>query len=187
MTPAIQHPDAQTERLDLHQPAADDVDAIYAICGDPRVWTHYPSKRHTERAQSARDVARWMDGWAANDLDTWIARENVGRTVIGYGGCSLKGGVFWNLGYRIAATAHGHGYATELSREAVRRAREADPALPVVAYLLEHNAASEAVARKLGMTLVNRGPDAGNPDPAAVRLVYADRPLGEKQLAAVMH
>jgi hypothetical protein len=33
--------------------------------------------------------------------------------------------------------------------------------------------------------LVWRGPDAGNPDPAAVRLVYADRPLPGELLGLV--
>jgi RimJ/RimL family protein N-acetyltransferase len=46
-----------------------------------------------------------------------------------------------------------------------------------VAYLLENNRASAAVAEKLGLTLRHRGPDAGNPDPSAIRVVYADRPL----------
>ncbi len=51
------------------------------------------------------------------------------------------------------------------------------PGLPVIAYLLEHNHASAAVAKKVGLTLVDRGPDAGNPVPSAVRLIFADRPL----------
>jgi hypothetical protein len=51
------------------------------------------------------------------------------------------------------------------------------PDRPVVAYLLEHNAESRGRAERAGLSLQWRGPDAGNPDPAAVRLVYADRPL----------
>jgi hypothetical protein len=34
--------------------------------------------------------------------------------------------------------------------------------------------------------LVHRGPDAGKPDPSAVRLVFADRALTAAQLAAVL-
>ncbi len=46
--------------------------------------------------------------------------------------------------------------------------------------------AAHAVAPdRPGPTLVRRGPDAGNPDPAAVRLVLADRPLDDDLLAAV--
>lgn len=33
-----------------------------------------------------------------------------------------------------------------------------------------------------GLELVWRGPDAGNPHPDAVRLVYADRPLDDELL-----
>lgn len=56
----------------------------------------------------------------------------------------------------------------------------------MVAYLLENNPASAAVAEKVALTLRHRGPDAGNPDPSAVRLVSADRELSETELAATM-
>jgi hypothetical protein len=56
----------------------------------------------------------------------------------------------------------------------------------VIAYLLEHNAESRGRAEKAGLSLVWRGPDAGNPDPDAVRLVYADRPLTDDVLARVI-
>ena len=56
----------------------------------------------------------------------------------------------------------------------------------MVAYLLENNPASAAVAEKVGLTLRHRGPAAGNPDPSAVRLVSADRELSETELAATM-
>jgi hypothetical protein len=49
----------------------------------------------------------------------------------------------------------------------------------VIAYLLEHNRESRGRAERTGLQLVWRGPDAGNPDPDAVRLVYADRPLDD--------
>ena len=105
--------------------------------------------------------------------------------VIGYGGCSKRGdGAFWNLGFRISADEHGRGYATEVAAEAVQQARLADPGLPVVAYLVKHNLASARVALKVGLTLQHQAPDAGNPDPDVLRLVYADRELTESQIAA---
>lgn len=107
--------------------------------------------------------------------------------MIGYGGCSLRSDTFWNLSYRLAVEAQGAGLATELAREAVRRAHRVRPRAPVLALLLEHNPASAAVARKTGLTLQYRGPDAGNPDPSAIRLVYSDRVLSEDQLAAALH
>jgi len=52
-----------------------------------------------------------------------------------------------------------------------------DPRLPVVAYLLEHNHGSRRTAERAGLNLLWRGPDHGNPDPAAVLLIYSDRDL----------
>ncbi len=92
----------------------------------------------------------------------------------------------WNLGYRIAADEQGLGYATEVSRAAIARARSVRPNMPIVAYLLEHNTASAHVAEKIGLSLIHRAPDAGNPDPDAVRLVYADRPLTAAELSTVL-
>ena len=58
---------------------------------------------------------------------------------------------------------------------AVDAAHDVAPERPVLAYLLEHNHASRRTAEKVGLRLVWRGPDADNPDPEAVRLVYLDR------------
>ena len=44
-----------------------------------------------------------------------------------------------------------------------------------LAFLVEHNVASRKTAEKVGLRLVWRGPDDGNPDPDAVRLVFLDR------------
>jgi hypothetical protein len=52
---------------------------------------------------------------------------------------------------------------------------------------LEHNLASRALAEKAGLDLVWRGPDAGNPDPGAIRLVYADRGVEPDAVARLLH
>jgi len=177
-----------TVRLDLYRPSLDHTSELYAILSDPAVWTHFPSMRHTSIAQTERAVRRWITGWAADGLGTWVVRERgTGDAIIGYGGCSMLGSQVWNLGYRFAVTSQSRGFATELSRRAIERAAAAAPDVPVVAYLLEHNEASAAVARKVGLALEHRAPDAGNPDPTAVRLVFADRPLSAEQLAATLH
>ena len=55
----------------------------------------------------------------------------------------------------------------------------------MIAHLVEHNVRSRGRAERSGLSLVWRGPDAGNPDLKAVRLVYADRPLDGDVLARV--
>lgn len=176
-------PDTVTDRLDLSRPTLDDVAELFAICGDPRVWEHFPTLRHTDSAETAAMVELWIDSWDRDGLGPWVARLRGEAAVVGYGGCRMLSSVVWNLGYRFAAEVHGRGYATELGRAALEQAARAAPGVPVIAYLLEHNVASDRVAQKLGLELVHRGPDAGNPDPAAVRLVYATGSLTEAQLA----
>lgn len=178
--------DTFTERLRLSRPVATDLEAVFAIQHDPRVWTHYPSLRHVERSETVAMMDRWERSWVEAGLGSWVVRLRGSDEVIGNGGCTLLGGEVWNVGYRIAADHHGRGYATELARAAVEAARAVDPDRPQIAYLVEHNTASAKVARKLGFELVHKAADRGNPDPSVVRLVFADRPLTARQLAATL-
>lgn len=162
-----------TERLVLSPPAPADLDSLFAIESDPRLWTHYPSLRHTERSQTLALINLWAKRWEEAGFGPWIARLKDDQRVIGAGGCSLLGGAVWNLGYRLAAEVHGRGYATEI-------------AMPTAASLLEHNVASERVASKLGLQCVYRGPDTSNPSAGAIRLVYADRPLSSTELSTIL-
>ncbi|WP_447911859.1 GNAT family N-acetyltransferase [Microbacterium phyllosphaerae] len=178
--------DLFTDRLRLSRAVPSDLDALFAIQSDPRVWTHYPSLRHTDPAQTVEMMHRWERSWTEAGLGSWVVRRRDTDEVIGNGGCTLLGAEVWNIGYRIAGDHHGSGYATELARAGVEAARTTAPERPVIAYLVEHNHASARVAEKLGLELVHRAADAGNPDPAVVRLVYADRPLTPEQLAATL-
>ncbi|WP_166973562.1 GNAT family N-acetyltransferase [Brevibacterium atlanticum] len=181
----------------LDRPSAEDVEELFAIDSDPRVWTHLPSGRMTGRGEAKAILARLTQQWELDGLGPWMVRDVAGGDLLGHCGCSLRGvpepgasrsvpGAFWNLGYRFRPEAQGRGLATAVSRDAIDDAALIDAELPVVAYLLEHNTASAQVARKLGFDLVHRAPDAGNPDPAAIRLVFADRELTSVQLDATL-
>lgn len=175
-----------TQNLVLSRPDLDDVAGLHAICSDPRVWSHFPSLRHTGVDQTRALVGQFMALWDRDGLGPWVIRLAGEPDIVGYGGCSVRGGAFWNLGYRLSPEVQGRGLATELSREALAQAKLHRPALPIVAYLLEHNVASARVAQKVGLSLVHSGPDAGNPDKDAIRLVYADGQLSSAQLAAIL-
>lgn len=170
----------------LAPPSPSDLAEIYALQSDPRVWSHLPSGRVTDKEQVHTWIEEHVHGWADDGLSTWIARDRADQRFLGYGGCALREGTFWNLGYRFRPEEQGRGLATELSTAAIAAAHDLKPDVPVVAYLLEHNLASAAVAHKLGFTVQYRGPDAGNPDPQAIRLVFADRELTAEQLQAAI-
>ncbi|WP_436326006.1 GNAT family N-acetyltransferase [Brevibacterium sp. FAM 27836] len=182
----------------LDRPSADDLEQFFAVDADPRVWEHLPSGRMAEREEAEAILVRLDSQWELDGIGPWMVRRTSGGQILGRCGCSLRGvpgpgasrrgtGAFWNLGYRFRPEAQGQGSATAVSRDAIAAAANIDAGLPIVAYLLEHNTASEVVARKLGLELVHRAPDAGNPDPAAVRLVFADRELTPAQLDATLN
>jgi len=173
-----------TDRLVLAAPTQADLPALHALHADPAVWEHLPSGRHTDVAMTRSMLDRAEAGWRAHGLDIWTVRrrDDPEGVLVGVGGCSIRAGVAWNVYYRLARDAWGHGYAQELVAAGRAAAARLRPELPVVAYLLEHNEGSRRAAERAGFQLVWRGPDAGNPDPAAVRLVYADRPLSPEAL-----
>jgi len=186
-----------TPRLQLDAVVPADVDEHFALLSDPGVWRHRPSGVHTDPAVTAAQLGAaaemWERGlgyWTAR-LRTDLAAEKVPPALrpgamVGVGGCARRvGTAWWNLYYRLAPAAWGRGLAAELVDAAMDAARTVDPELPVIAYLLEHNAESRGRAERSGLTLVWRGPDAGSPDEGDVRLVFADRPVDDELLARI--
>jgi RimJ/RimL family protein N-acetyltransferase len=166
----------RSERLWLDAPTTADLDGFYAIHGDARTWTYLPSGRHTSRAASAAKLDVMLAQWADAGLGYWAVRETAPGPVVGFAGCAVPPGrSWWNLYYRFAVSAQGHGYAAEVAGHAIEAAHAVAPERPVLAYLLEDNAASRRTTERLGLQQVWRGPDRDNPDPEAVRIVYADR------------
>ena len=184
-----------TPRLQLDAVTLDDVDEHYALLSDPRVWEHLPSGVHTDRQRTADELQRRVQQWDITGLGYWTARLRAdlpaadlpAGAMVGTGGCAVRPGTsWWNLYYRLARSAWGLGLAAELVTAALDAAHAVAPERPVIAYLLEHNAESKGRAERSGLTFLWRGPDAGNPDPDAVRLVYADRPVDDDLLARVI-
>lgn len=176
----------RTARLDLDAVVPGDLDEHFALLSDPGTWTHLPSGRHTAPERTAEGIAHSQRHWARDGLGYWTARLRADADVpglrpgqvVGTGGCAVREGTcWWNLYYRFTPPAWGCGLAAELVTTALDAAHAVAPDRPVVAYLLEHNLESRGRAERAGLSLQWRGPDAGNPDPDAVRLVYADRPL----------
>ena len=165
-----------TARLVLGKPAPDDLDEVFALYSDPLVWAPDPLSRHDTPEQTARMIDVWRRGWDRDGHGMWVARRPDG-TFVGIGGCFVRYGVAWNLGFRLLPHAWGHGYAQEISAAARAAASALRPELAVTAYLVEGNDRSRRTVERAGLHRVWRGPDAGNPDPAAIRLLYADRAL----------
>ena len=190
----MDHRHLSTPRLRLDAVVADDLDDHVALMSDPGTWAHLPSGRHTSPERTMQGIQHSLGHWQRDGLGYWTARlrEDLPGTdlragdVVGTGGCALRvGTAWWNLYYRFTPAAWGHGLAAELVDAALATAHTVVPERPVVAYLLQHNERSRGRAEGAGLQLLWRGPDARDPDPTAVRLVYADRDVDPDLLARI--
>lgn len=172
------------------------VQALFEIQSDPATWTHLPDGVETDIAQSrtmAEDHARsWRDfglgWWAIRTADRLDGRAP--GAIIGLGGAAIRRPDVpaWNLGYRLARDAWGHGFATEVGIAAREAAGVARPDLPVTARALTRNPASWRTLARIGLDLIWEGDaPAGYPLTSGLqRRVYADRPLSPELLAQLI-
>jgi RimJ/RimL family protein N-acetyltransferase len=164
----------------LTAPTPGDEAELYDLYADPQVWRDDPLTRHTDPAQTRRLVEHWRTAWHRDGHGMWVARSAEPRTaaeLVGIGGAAVRSAVAWNVGFRLRPAFWGRGLAQEVIAAAAAEARRLRPELPLTAYLLEGNERSRRTTERAGLRLVWRGPDAGNPDPGAVRLLFADRDL----------
>jgi len=179
---------ASTTRLSLRPAEERDLADLHRLYSDPAVWGPDPVSRHGTPDQTAALIERNRAAWHRDGLGMWVARSTEAGTegdLVGFGGCSLRSGVAWNLGFRLVRSYWGRGLAQEIIAAGVGAVKTVGAALPLTAYLLEGNSRSQRAIERAGLHPVWRGPDAGNPDPGAVRLLYADRELTPSLVAAL--
>jgi RimJ/RimL family protein N-acetyltransferase len=171
------------ERLALRVPEPADLERLFDLYSDPQVWGPDPLSQHEDPAQTERMIGNWRTAWDRDGLGIWTAWD--GDEFVGIGGCFVRYGVAWNLGFRLRPGCWGRGYAQEISTAAIFAARQRRAELPITAYLVEGNDRSLRAVERTGLHRVWRGPDAGNPDATAIRLLYSDQPLAPTVLTAL--
>lgn len=121
---------------------------------DPQVMRHFPAT--LTREESDRTVERFErrfdeQGYGLWALELLSTGEFVGFTGLNPMPAGVPGEGHLEVGWRLARTAWGHGYATEAARAAVRTGFE-EIGLPELWSLTAvSNTRSEAVMRRLGM------------------------------------
>jgi RimJ/RimL family protein N-acetyltransferase len=140
-----------TDRLDLRALTTGDLHPLHRIISDPRNCVHIPEGPKESLDDSRAWIERFGGRWDAIGLGYWTVRLRANGAVIGVGGAERRS-EFWNLYYLLDRTCWGYGYGTELALAAQREAVALEPDVPVAAWIHEENAASQAVARHLGLT-----------------------------------
>ncbi|MFJ2810592.1 GNAT family N-acetyltransferase [Kitasatospora sp. NPDC087271] len=144
-----------SERLVLGRPQEGDVEAVFAIHGDPETNRYNPNGPHRDRTASREMLDGFVADWARDGVGycTVSTREEP-EAVIGFAGLylhTLDGERVFNLYYRFRPSAWGLGYAAEAARAAMAEALPRFPGVPVVALIHPDNVPSRRLAERLGL------------------------------------
>lgn len=146
-------PTIETERLILRGWRATDVAPLRAIYADPAVapWLGRPDPDQVEAS-----IQRWLEHWRSYGFGLWALEEKASGALIGRVG--LVNQTDWTaseqdaeVGWTLASSVWGHGYATEGATAALDFAR-AKGLRRIISITLPNNERSQAVMKRLGLT-----------------------------------
>lgn len=129
-----------------------DLDYMANLLSDPRVMEFYPAPK--SRDEAAEWIAWNRENYNTYGFGLWIIETHSGEFV---GDCGLtwqdvNGTPELEVGYHVRLALQGQGFATEAAAACRDFAREKLDASDLVAIINPDNAASERVARKIGMS-----------------------------------
>ena len=172
-------PVLETERLRLRGHQLDDFAACSAMWADPMVSRKLGRKPFTEE-ESWTKLLRYIGHWALLGFGYWAVESKATSRYIGELGFadfhrdtepSIAG--IAEIGWALAAEAHGQGLATEALRQVIDWGDRHLGSRRTVCIIHRDNTASVHLARKLGYSIVLRAATDDQPD----MLLARDGPL----------
>jgi RimJ/RimL family protein N-acetyltransferase len=155
--PATDVPNVETRRLLLRGWRLDDVAPMTEINADPEVapWLGFPDPSRTEER-----IRAWLDHWQHRGFGLWAVQDKGTGAFIGRLG--LVHHDDWNasthdaeIGWALARSAWGRGYATEGALAAMAFAREIG-LRRIISITRPDNIRSQRVMEKIGLAYAGR-------------------------------
>ena len=143
-----------TDRLRLREYVSDDWHTVLAYQSDPRYLRYYPwTQRTAEDVQAfVQRFIDWQDEQPRTRFQFAITLRSEGRLI---GSCGIRKETATSqqadLGYEIAPSHWGRGYATEAARAVLAFGFDELELHRIQAFCLAENTASARVLEKLGM------------------------------------
>lgn len=155
MSPAPAPDELRTERLVLRRWRDDDRAAFATVNADAEVMRHYPAP--LTRAESDAFVDRIEACFAERGHGLWVVDPGGTGACVGYVGLwpvpdTLACAPAVEVGWRLAASTWGRGYAPEAARAALADGFARLGLAEVVSFTAVGNLPSRRVMEKLGMT-----------------------------------
>jgi RimJ/RimL family protein N-acetyltransferase len=151
-------PVIETERLRLRGWRDDDLDPYAELCADPEVMQYFgPDGATKTRAESAEQLAGFVQHWVDHDLGLWCAADRESDRCIGFLGLAIP---FFlpevmpavEIGWRLSRVSWGRGLATEGAISVRDYAFGTLGLARIVSIARVENQRSWRVMEKLGMT-----------------------------------
>jgi RimJ/RimL family protein N-acetyltransferase len=129
---------------------------IRPLHGDSRVMATLSSDGKTFSEEQSRSfLNRAADHWKSHGFGLWLFRDQASGDFVGYGGIKhaiVEGHDEIELAYAIRSDYWGKGFATEISRAALKLGFDTMHLDRIVAFTLPHNKASRGVMENCGFT-----------------------------------
>ena len=150
-------PTLETERLVLRPLKDDDVDDYFAVLDSPEVrrWLHLPES--LDRSDAWQQIAGFLGQWVLRGTGQWALEERSTGAFLGRAGLHRPERPDWpgvEVGWTLHPDHWGKGYATEAGTAAIRYAFAELELDRIFSCILADNGPSQAVARRLGMELL---------------------------------
>lgn len=140
----------ETERLLLRQWQETDIESYAAICADPEVM-RYLTGRAFDHLESWRHLAFIIGHWQLKGFGHWAVEEKKTGLLLGRTGFLQPAG--WpgfEIGWTLARSGWGKGFATEAAKAALALAFDEMGKKDVISIIHPQNQASKNVAGRLG-------------------------------------
>jgi RimJ/RimL family protein N-acetyltransferase len=150
----LEIPTIETERLILRAFAPDDVHPLHRLMQDADVMRYVGDRRVPTLQETWRAVAGWIGHWALRGYGMWAVQERENGAVVGRAG--IINPADWpgpEVGYLLGRAWWGRGYATEAAAAAMDWGFTTIGFERLISLIDPANAASIAVAERLGETL----------------------------------
>ena len=143
-----------TARLIGTPTAVGDFSDLRRLHSDPRVMATLSADGATFTEDQTRVfLQRAADHWQAHGFGLWTLRARSDGDFVGYGGikhATVEGSDVIELAYAITSSHWRKGFATEISRAALKLGFDTMHLERIVAFTLPHNRASRAVMEHCG-------------------------------------
>jgi ribosomal-protein-alanine N-acetyltransferase len=129
---------------------------IRRLHSDPRVMETLSADGKTFSEEQSRSfLKRAADHWKSHSFGLWIFHQQSDGDFVAYGGikhATVEGRDEIELAYAITSDHWRKGFATEISRAALKHGFDTMHPDRIVAFTLPHNKASRAVMEHCGFT-----------------------------------